>query len=31
LQEIENLDRHMYLVKFDHGATTFVFPHEMAV
>jgi len=31
LKEIKNLDRHMYLVKFDDGATTFVFPHEMAV
>ncbi|HTY54015.1 MAG TPA: hypothetical protein VMB26_02380 [Candidatus Binataceae bacterium] len=31
LQEIKNLDRCMYLVKFDDGATTFVFPHEMAV
>ena len=31
LKEINTLDRHMYLVKFDDGATTFVFPHEMAV
>ena len=31
LKEIKNLDRHMFLVKFDDGATTFVFPHEMAV
>jgi len=31
VQVIKNLDRCMYLVKFDSGTTTFVFPHEMAV
>jgi len=29
LREIDNFDRHMYLVKFDDGATTFLFRHEM--
>jgi hypothetical protein len=29
--EVFNLDRHMYLVKFSDGATTFVFPHEVDV
>ncbi len=27
--EMTNLDRHMYLVKFADGATTFVFPDEI--
>jgi hypothetical protein len=31
LREMQNLDRHMYLVKFDDGATTFVFPEEIEV
>jgi len=31
LREVDNLDRHMFLVKFDDGATTFLFPHEVAV
>ena len=31
LGEIDNLDRHMYLVRFGDGATTFVFPHEVAI
>jgi hypothetical protein len=31
LREINNLDRHMYLVKFDDGATTFLFPDEVVV
>ena len=30
LREIDNLDRHMFLVQFDDGATTFVFRHEVA-
>jgi hypothetical protein len=29
IQEVTNLDRQMYLVKFQDGATTFVFPHEV--
>jgi hypothetical protein len=28
---MENLGRHMFLVEFDDGATTFVFPHEIAL
>jgi len=28
LREIKNLDRHMYPVRFDDGAATFLFPHE---
>jgi hypothetical protein len=31
LREVFNLDRHMYLVKFADGATTFVFPDEVDV
>jgi hypothetical protein len=31
LREIDNLGRRMYLVKFADGATTFVFPHEVAL
>ena len=31
VKEIDNLDRHMYLVRFEDGATTFVFPHEVEV
>jgi hypothetical protein len=31
LREINNLDRHMYLVRFDDGATTFLFPDEVVV
>lgn len=30
LREMENLERHMFLVEFEDGATTFVFPHEIA-
>lgn len=30
VRELENLDRHMFLVEFENGATTFVFPHEIA-
>ncbi len=31
LREVNNLDRHMFLVQFDDGATTFLFPHEVAL
>ncbi len=31
LREVRNLDRKMYLVQFEDGATTFVFPHEIIV
>lgn len=31
IREINNLDRHMYLVQFDDGATTFLFPNEVVV
>ena len=31
LREVDNLDRHMFLVRFDDGATTFLFPHEVAL
>jgi hypothetical protein len=31
LREIENLNRHMFLVQFDDGATTFLFPHEVVL
>jgi len=31
VREVDNLDRHMFLVKFDDGATTFLFPHEIAL
>ncbi len=30
LREINNLDRRMYLVRFDDGATTYLFPDEVA-
>jgi hypothetical protein len=30
LREVINLDRQMFLIRFDDGATTFVFPHELA-
>jgi hypothetical protein len=29
LKEIDNLGRHMYLVRFNDGGTTFVFPNEV--
>jgi hypothetical protein len=29
LREVRNLDRVMYLVQFEDGTTTFVFPHEI--
>lgn len=31
VREVDNLDRHMFLVRFDDGATTFLFPHEIAL
>ncbi len=31
LREVTNLDRRMYLVQFDDGATTFLFPDEVVV
>jgi len=30
LQEVNNLDRQMFLVQFDDGATTFLLAHEVA-
>ncbi len=30
VRELDNLDRHMFLVEFEGGATTFVFPHEIS-
>ncbi len=31
VKEVENLGRHMYLVKFDDGSTTFLFPSEVSL
>lgn len=31
LREINNLDRQMYLVRFEDGSTTFVFPDEVSL
>jgi len=31
MREVENLGRRMYLVQFDDGATTFLFPDEVLV
>ena len=31
LREINNLGRRMFLVRFDDGATTFLFPYEVAI
>ncbi len=31
VRELDNLDRHMFLVEFEDGATTFVFPHEISM
>jgi len=31
LRQIRNLDRSMYLVQFADGATTFLFPDEVAL
>ncbi|MGH7905744.1 MAG: hypothetical protein ACREP6_03865 [Candidatus Binataceae bacterium] len=31
VREVQNLGRRMYLVEFADGATTFVFPHEIAL
>jgi Ni,Fe-hydrogenase III large subunit len=30
-EELDNLGRHMLLVQFDDGATTFLFPHEVVI
>jgi hypothetical protein len=31
LREVNNRDRHMFLVQFDDGATTFLFSDEVAI
>lgn len=31
LRAVNNLGRHMYLVRFDDGSTTFLFPNEIIV
>ena len=31
LREVNNLDRRMFLVQFDDGSTTFLFPDEVIV
>lgn len=31
VKEVENLGRVMYLVKFDDGSTTFLFPSEVSL
>ena len=31
LRELMNLDRRMYLVEFDDGSTTFLFPDEVTI
>ena len=31
LREVNNLDRRMYLVQFEDGATTFLFPDEVVI
>jgi hypothetical protein len=31
LRTVDNLGRHMYLVRFDDGSTTFLFPNEIIV
>jgi hypothetical protein len=31
LREVMNLDRRMFLVEFDDGSTTFLFPDEVAI
>src|ERR1700674_5099199 len=31
IREVSNLDRRMYLVQFDDGATTFLFPDEVVI
>lgn len=31
LREVENLGRRMYLVQFDDGSTTFLFPGEVVI
>lgn len=31
VRQVENLDRRMFLVQFEDGSRTFVFPHEVAL
>ena len=31
LREVTNLDRRMFLVEFDDGSTTFLFPEEVSI
>jgi hypothetical protein len=31
VREVDNLGRHMYLVQFEDGSTTFLFPSEVIV
>jgi hypothetical protein len=31
LRSVDNLGRHMFLVQFDDGATTFLFPDEVKI
>ncbi|HWY36166.1 MAG TPA: hypothetical protein VNX68_16090 [Nitrosopumilaceae archaeon] len=31
VREMDNVDRHMYLIKFDDGATTYVYPEEVTI
>jgi hypothetical protein len=31
LREVNNLDRHMFLVQFEDGSTTFLFPDEVVL
>jgi hypothetical protein len=31
LREVTNLDRRMFLVEFDDGTTTFLFPEEVTI
>lgn len=31
IRAVDNLGRHMYLVQFDDGSTTFLFPNEVIV
>ncbi len=31
IRQLWNLDRQMFLVRFDDGTTTFLFPHEIAL
>lgn len=31
VREVDNLERRMYLVQFEDGSTTFLFPNEVAI